>query len=97
MTKKKFKVGDLVVIKGFYFILGYSAAREGQLGIISEVFNYSEPDTDRFIDLLFDYVVLIGDEEMLMFEEEVEAISNFDPCSSCGCDPCDCNWGLDTP
>lgn len=93
MSNKRFKVGDLVLVKGFYFILGYSNFKQGQLGIISEVLEPTEDEENKFLDLIFDYLVLVGDEELLMFEEEITDIKDFNPCSSCGCDPCDCDWG----
>ena len=93
MATRRFKVGDLVMIKGFYFVVGFSGVSEGQLGLVSEVLEYND-DADRYLDLLFDYVVLVGDEQVLMFDEELESVpKNFKPCSSCGCDPCDCDWG----
>ena len=91
MSDERFRVG--VLVKGIYFILGYSGFEQGQLGIISEVLEASEDKENKFLDLIFDYSVLVGDEELLMFEEEITEIKDFKPCSTCECDPCDCDWG----
>ena len=81
-------------MKGFYFIVGFSNIREGELGVISEVLEQSGNEENRYFYLIFDYVVFVGNEQILMFEEEIEKIpENFNPCSACGCDPCDCDWG----
>tara|TARA_R100000808_G_C2151313_1_gene160287 strand:+ start:2664 stop:2960 length:297 start_codon:yes stop_codon:yes gene_type:complete len=95
--ERKFKVGDLVTIKGFYFIVGYSSIADGEPGVISEVLRH-DPTQNKFVNLFFDYAVLVGDDEFFVFEEEVTAFDpEFNPCDSCYCDPCDCDWGCCEP
>ncbi len=86
----KFKVGDLVIIKGVESMFGFTHIEEGSVGVITELLC----DTlDHAIDsYFFDYTVLIGGREYFLFEEEIETF--FSPCVACECDPCDCNWGL---
>lgn len=89
--KLKFKIGDLVTIKGMQYMFGYSHIKEGAIGVITELLLglEEEPINSYF----FDYCVLIEGKEYLLFQEEIEVY--FAPCDSCGCDPCDCGWGTE--
>ena len=87
--KLKFKIGDLVTIKGVEYMFGYSHIKEGAIGVVTELlFGVDGEPADSYF---FDYSVLIEGKEYLLFEEEIEAY--FMPCDACECDPCDCGWG----
>ena len=66
--KAKFKIGDLVVIKSFAFVLEHSRVKIGDIGIIAAIddawgFNYYWG---------IDYMVLVNGEEIVFFEDELE-------------------------
>lgn len=91
----KYKVGDLVILNELQFVSTALQDIEdevgGKIGVISEVLRDDKERYDFFISLYFDYVVLVGGEEIMVFEEELDPFVKF--CESCECDPCDCGWG----
>lgn len=90
MPEKKYKVGDLVVIRGLQILTGYMHIKDGEMGVIIRLLDSEESAATFF----FDYVVLIKGEPIHLFEEEIHKYqAPFNPCPSCECDPCDCGWG----
>ena len=91
IKKLKFKIGDLVIIRGVHYMLSYSQIKEGSIGIITErLFGFDGEPVNIYF---FDYCVLIEGKEYFLFEEELEIY--FVPCDACECDPCDCGWGIE--
>jgi hypothetical protein len=89
--KLKFNIGDLVTIRGGEYMFGYTHIQGGAVGVITELlYDTTDQSQDSYF---FDYTVLIEGKEYFLFEEEITIY--FDPCTACGCDPCDCNWGVE--
>lgn len=96
MTEKRFKVGDLVRIHGMTNISFYTSIENGSCGVVTEVlpeYLHDKPFDESFF---FDYKVLVKGQIYFMFDDEMtEYREEDDPCESCECTPCDCDWGIE--
>jgi len=97
MSKRIFKVGDLVMLTGLELIIGHRHVKNGAVGIVTEVLVVPvDQRVPSILNFWFDYMVLVNGSEIMLFEEEVKPfLEDYNPCDCCGCDPCDCDWGVE--
>lgn len=96
MAKRKFKVGDLVRVYGLNSIAFYSGIESGSCAIVTEVIPELGPDEPFNENFFFEYKIMTKGQIYYMFEDEMQFFREEDnPCVSCECTPCDCDWGIE--
>ncbi len=97
MSGGRFKVGDLVTLKGLQFVVGKHPYvvnyHDGEVGVVTEILPEETTEVSGIFTgtFFFDYCIMIGEHQIFVFDDELSPFPEF--CHGCDCSPCDCDWG----